>query len=304
MKRVAVVDIGSNSTRLLIADVDEHGATQLERRTNVTRLGDGVDQTGRLSDDAMSRVDSVLADYRKLIDEHDVETTLGLLTSAVRDAANGDAFLARVRDVYGIDARVLTGHEEGRLTFLGATVDRADREHVAVVDIGGGSTEIITGGGFSISVQMGVVRFTERHLHHDPPEAAELQRLTGAVREVLSAVLPAHLGVTTLVAVAGTATSAAAIAHDVEPYDPNRIHGAHVTTGDLEEILARMAILTNAERREVRGLHPDRAPTIVAGIVILLETVRAFGLDELEVSEHDILVGAALDQVLGRAGTG
>jgi exopolyphosphatase/guanosine-5'-triphosphate,3'-diphosphate pyrophosphatase len=304
MKRVAVVDIGSNSTRLLIADVDEHGATQIERRTNVTRLGDGVDQTGRLSDDAMSRVDSVLSDYRKLIDEHGVETVIGLLTSAVRDAANGDAFLARVRDVHGIDARVLTGHEEGRLTFLGATVDRRDREHVAVADIGGGSTEIITGGGFSISVQMGVVRFTERHLHHDPPQAAELQGLTGAVREVLSAVVPPHLGVRTLIAVAGTATSAAAIAHDVEPYDPDRIHGAHVTMGDLEEILARLAILTNAERREVRGLHPDRAPTIVAGIVILLETVRAFGLDEFEVSEHDILVGAALDQILGRAGTG
>jgi exopolyphosphatase/guanosine-5'-triphosphate,3'-diphosphate pyrophosphatase len=222
----------------------------------------------------------------------------------VRDAANGDAFRTRVRDVYGIDARMLTGHEEGRLTFLGATVDRSDREHVAVVDIGGGSTEIITGGGFSISVQMGVVRFTERHLHHDPPQAAELQGLTGAVREVLSAVVPPHLGVRTLIAVAGTATSAAAIAHDVEPYDPDRIHGAHVTMGDLEEILARLAILTNAERREVRGLHPDRAPTIVAGIVILLETVRAFGLDEFEVSEHDILVGAALDQILGRAGTG
>ena len=304
MVRVAVVDIGSNSTRLFIADVDEGGATQIERRTNVTRLADGVDRTGRLSDEAMSRVDSVLADYRKLIDEHRVETTIGLLTSAVRDAANGDAFLARVRDVYGIDARVLQGHEEGRLTFRGATAERSDVEHVGVVDIGGGSTEIITGGGFSISVQMGVVRFTERHLHHDPPEAEELQRLTAALREVLGAVLPARLGVQTLIGVAGTATSAAAIAHDVEPYDPNRIHGSRVTAGDLEEILARLAILTNAERREVRGLHPDRAPTIVAGIVILLETVRAFGLDELEVSEHDILVGAALDAVLGRAGTG
>ena len=304
MKRVAVVDIGSNSTRLLIADVDEHGATQVERRTNVTRLGDGVDQTGRLYDEPMQRVESVLADYRKLIDDNHVETVIGLMTSAVRDAANGEQFLARVRDVYGIDARVLTGDEEGRLTFLGATAERSDREHVAVVDIGGGSTEIVTGAGFNISVQMGVVRFTERHLHHDPPEPEELQRLTAAVREVLGAVLPARPDVRTLIAVAGTATSAAAIAHDVEPYDPDRIHGARVTMGDLEEILARLAILTNAERREVRGLHPDRAPTIVAGIAILLETVRAFGLDELEVSEHDILVGAALNEERGRAGTG
>jgi exopolyphosphatase / guanosine-5'-triphosphate,3'-diphosphate pyrophosphatase len=304
MTRIAVVDIGSNSTRLLIADVDESGAMQVERRTNVTRLADGVDQSGRLSDEAISRVDSVLADYRKLIDEHQTETTIGVLTSAVRDAANGEEFVARVRDVYGIDARVLPGSEEARLTFLGATAGRTDVDHVAVVDIGGGSTEIIAGSRFSISLQMGVVRFTERHLHHDPPEPAELQRLTAAVREVLDAVLPTRLGVETLIAVAGTATSAAAIAHDVEPYDPDRIHGSLITAGDLEEILARLAILPNAERRKVRGLHPDRAPTIVAGIVILLETVRAFGLDEIEISEHDLLVGAALDVRMGRAGTG
>jgi exopolyphosphatase / guanosine-5'-triphosphate,3'-diphosphate pyrophosphatase len=304
MTRIAVVDIGSNSTRLLIADVDESGATQVERLTNVTRLADGVDQSGRLSDEAISRVDSVLADYRKLIDEHQADTTIGVLTSAVRDAANGEDFVARVRAVHGIDARVLPGNEEGRLTFLGATAGRPDVDHVAVVDIGGGSTEIIAGSGFSTSVQMGVVRFTERHLHHDPPEPAELQRLTAAVREVLEAVLPARLGVQTLIAVAGTATSAAAIAHDVEPYDPDKIHGSRITAGDLEEILARLAILPNAERRKVRGLHPDRAPTIVAGIVILLETVRAFRLDEIEISEHDLLVGAALDVRMGRAGTG
>jgi exopolyphosphatase/guanosine-5'-triphosphate,3'-diphosphate pyrophosphatase len=304
MTRIAVVDIGSNSTRLLIADVDESGATQVERLTNVTRLADGVDQSGRLSDEAISRVDSVLADYRKLIDEHQADTTIGVLTSAVRDAANGEDFVARVRDVHGIDARVLPGNEEGRLTFLGATAGRPDVDHVAVVDIGGGSTEIIAGSGFSTSVQMGVVRFTERHLHHDPPEPAELQRLTAAVREVLDAVLPARLGVQTLIAVAGTATSAAAIAHDVEPYDPDKIHGSRITAGDLEEILARLAILPNAERRKVRGLHPDRAPTIVAGIVILLETVRALRLDEIEISEHDLLVGAALDVRMGRAGTG
>jgi exopolyphosphatase/guanosine-5'-triphosphate,3'-diphosphate pyrophosphatase len=304
MTRIAVVDIGSNSTRLLIADVDESGATQVERRTNVTRLADGVDRTGRLSDEAISRVDSVLADYHKLIDEHQADTTIGVLTSAVRDAANGLEFVARVRDVYGIDARVLPGNEEARLTFLGATAGRTDIDHVAVVDIGGGSTEIIAGSRFSTSLQLGVVRFTERHLHHDPPEPAELQRLTAAVREVLDAALPARLGVETLIAVAGTATSAAAIAHDVEPYDPDKIHGSRITAGDLEEILARLAILPNAERREVRGLHPDRAPTIVAGIVILLETVRAFGLDEIEISEHDLLVGAALDARTGRAGTG
>jgi exopolyphosphatase/guanosine-5'-triphosphate,3'-diphosphate pyrophosphatase len=302
--RIAVIDIGSNSTRLLVADVEDDVATQVERRTNVTRLADGVDGSGRLADDAIARVDSTLADYRKAIDELGAERTIGVLTSAVRDAANGDEFLARVRDVHGIDARVIGGDEEARLMFLGATADRQDAGRVAVVDIGGGSTEIATGGGFRTSLQMGVVRFSERYLHHDPPQHEELERLTASVREVLSAVLPVRPQVDTLIAVAGTATTAAAIAHDVEPYDPDRIHGAHVTEGALEEMLARLALLPNAERREVRGLHPDRAPTIVAGITILLECARAFGLDEIEVSEHDILLGAALEAARGRAGTG
>jgi exopolyphosphatase / guanosine-5'-triphosphate,3'-diphosphate pyrophosphatase len=302
--RIAVVDIGSNSTRLLVADVRGGVATQLDRRTNVTRLADGVDTSGRLSDEAIGRVERTLADYRKAIEELSVEVTIGVLTSAVRDAANGEEFVTRVREVYGIDARVIPGEEEARLTFLGATDGRGDVEHVAVVDIGGGSTEIVTGSGFRTSLQMGVVRFTERHLHHDPPEPAELQRLTAGVREVLSAVLPVNPRIQSLIAVAGTATTAAAIAHEVEPYDPEQIHGAHVTAGSLEEMLARLALLPIAERRGVPGLHPDRAPTIVAGITILLEVTRAFGLDEIEISEHDILLGAALDEVHRRAGTG
>jgi len=270
----------------------------------VTRLADGVDTNRRLSDEALGRVERVLADYRKEISELHAERTIGVLTSAVRDASNGEEFVARVRDVYGIDARVIPGEEEARLTFIGATADRQDIEHVAVVDIGGGSTEIVTGSGFRTSLQVGVVRFSERHLHHDPPEPGELQRLAASVREVLDAVLPADPQVTTLIAVAGTATTAAAIAQDIEPYDPDRIHGARVTVGSLEEILARLALLPEAQRREVRGLHPDRAPTIVAGITILLECARALGLDEIEVSERDLLLGAALEAVTGRAGTG
>jgi len=302
--RVAVVDMGSNSTRLLVVDVAGDGATMLERRTTVTRLAEGVDRTGRLSDEAIGRVERALAEYRNVIEDLHAETTIGVLTSATRDAANGEEFVARVRDVYRIDARVIPGQEEARLTFRGATYGRQDIEHTAVVDIGGGSTEIVTGGGFGTSLQMGVVRFSERHLHHDPPQPEELQELTAAVREVLAASLPARPGVNALIAVAGTATTAAAIAHDVEPYDPDRVHGAHIATGDLEEILARLAILPLAERREVRGLHPDRAPTIVAGIAILLECTRAFGLDELEISEHDLLLGAALEEMDRRAGTG
>jgi exopolyphosphatase/guanosine-5'-triphosphate,3'-diphosphate pyrophosphatase len=302
--RIAVVDMGSNSTRLLVVDVDGDSATMLDRRTTVTRLAEGVDRTGRLSDEAIGRVERALAEYRNVIEDLRAEATIGVLTSATRDAANGDEFVARVRDVYRIDARVIPGEEEARLTFRGATYGRDDIEHTAVVDIGGGSTEIVTGGGFRTSLQMGVVRFSERHLHHDPPDPEELQELTAAVRAVLAASLPARPGVNALIAVAGTATTAAAIAHDVEPYDPDRVHRSHIAIGDLEEILARLAILPLAERREVRGLHPDRAPTIVAGIAILLECTRAFGLDELEISEHDLLLGAALDEKDRRAGTG
>jgi exopolyphosphatase/guanosine-5'-triphosphate,3'-diphosphate pyrophosphatase len=302
--RIAVVDMGSNSTRLLVVDIDGGNATMLERRTDVTRLGQGVDTSGRLSDEALGRVERALGEYRAIIEDLGAEVTIGILTSAVRDAANGEEFLARVRDIYKFDARVIPGDEEARLTFRGATHGRTDAEHVAVVDIGGGSTEIATGAGFRTSLQMGVVRFSERHLHHDPPEPAELQQLTASVREVLAAALPAQPQVSSLIAVAGTATTAAAIAHDVEPYDPDQIHGAHIAIGDLEEMLARLAILPEAERREVRGLHPDRAPTIVAGVAILLECTRAFGLDELEISEHDLLLGAALEEMDRRAGTG
>ena len=302
--RIAVVDMGSNSTRLLVTDIEGDSATMLERRTNVTRLGQGVDTSARLDDEAIGRVERALGEYRAIIEDLGAEVTIGILTSAVRDAANGEEFLARVREIYKVDARVIPGDEEARLTFRGATQGRSDVEHVAVVDIGGGSTEIVTGAGFRTSLQMGVVRYTERHLHHDPPAPAELQQLTESVRELLAGALPARNDVTTLIAVAGTATSAAAIAHDIEPYDPDRVHGAHIALGDLEEMLARLAILPEAERREVRGLHPDRAPTIVAGIAILLECTRAFGLDELEISEHDLLLGAALQEMDRRAGTG
>ncbi|MDX6655443.1 MAG: exopolyphosphatase / guanosine-5-triphosphate,3-diphosphate pyrophosphatase [Solirubrobacteraceae bacterium] len=302
--RIAVVDIGSNSTRLLVADVEGDRVTELERRTTVTRLADGVDVTGRLGDEPIQRVERALSAYRTAIESHGATVTIGVLTSAVRDAANGPEFMARVRDEYGIDARVLAGEEEARLTFLGATAGRADTERIAVLDIGGGSTEVIADSGFHTSMQMGVVRFTERHLRADPPPPEELQRLTDAVREVLAAELPQDLDVATLLAVGGTATTAAAIAHELEPYDPVRVHGARVTAGALEEMLARLALMTEAERRHVPGLHPDRAPTILAGITILLECTRALRLDEIEVSEHDILWGAALNRARRRADAG
>ena len=304
--RVAVVDIGTNSTRILIADVaDGRVAAELVRESRVTRLGQGVDATGLLADDAMERVFAVLADFRRMIDDHDADATVAVLTSAVRDAGNGEQFTATVRERFGLEARTIPGAEEAHLTFLGATSERdhgADDGEIVVVDIGGGSTEVIAGHGgevsFFVSMQAGVVRQTERHLHHDPPRPDELEALAAEAGEIIRQSVPAEVleRVTGAVAVAGTATSAAAIDLRLEPYDPAKVHGHTLTAGRLEEELEQLAGLPDAERRAVPGLHPDRAPTIVAGVVLLLEVLRAFGLQIVEVSEHDILRGAALQR--------
>jgi exopolyphosphatase / guanosine-5'-triphosphate,3'-diphosphate pyrophosphatase len=310
--RVAVVDIGTNSTRLLIAEVDaETGSLEeLVRESRVTRLGDGVDSSGALSEVAVERVMATLADYRKQIDAHGCEANLAVLTSAVRDASNGAEFAARVRDEYGLDARVLTGDEEAQLTFLGAMSGRssgddneqsgAGRTPTVVIDVGGGSTEFVVGtgrtAGFHVSLQAGVVRMSERHIHSDPPAPGELQTLAEDVRKTFREGLPKHERdpVEHGIAVAGTATSAAAIDQELDPYDPDRVEGYELTLGTVELLLARLADMDEARRREVVGLDPDRAPTIVAGMIVLGEAMRAFELDAVEVSERDILYGGAL----------
>ena len=301
--RVAVVDLGTNSTRLLVADVDAGRVSEVDRRTDVTRLGDGVDASGRLADTAMERVFSTLAGYREAIDGHRAERVVAVATSAVRDAANGEDFRAELRERFGIDARTISGEEEARLTFLGATSGRASEDqHVLVHDIGGGSTEFVIGRpghepGFHVSTQAGSVRQTERHLASDPPAPDEVAALADEIRTIVNGAVPARLRDETAagIAVAGTATSLAAIDQRLAPYDPERVHGYRLELAACERMLAMLAALPLAERREVTGLHPDRAPTIVAGAVILVESMRAFGLDAVEVSEADILHGAALD---------
>jgi exopolyphosphatase / guanosine-5'-triphosphate,3'-diphosphate pyrophosphatase len=302
--RVAVVDIGTNSIRLLIADVEVPGGTvsDIVRHSRVTRLGDGVDSGGDLSQEAVARTCTVLADYRKLIDRHDCETNLAVLTSAVRDASNGAVFAERVRRDYHLDARTLSGDEEAQLTFLGAMSDRDESaaEPTVVIDIGGGSTEFVVGhdriAGFHTSLQAGVVRMSERHIHTDPPVPTELQSLALDTRTIYLNGLPSEerAPVTRGIAVAGTATTAAAIDLELDPYDSTRVHRYSLLMATVELLLARLADMTEAQRRQVVGLHPDRAPTIVAGMILLGEAMRAFDLDQVEVSEHDILRGGAL----------
>jgi exopolyphosphatase/guanosine-5'-triphosphate,3'-diphosphate pyrophosphatase len=302
--RVAVVDIGSNSTRLLVADVGADGSlAELERRSTVTRLGEGVDATGELGEEPRRRVLAALDEFALSIDRHGAEVRTAVLTSAVRDSANGAAFTATVRDRYGLDGRTLSGDEEARLTFRGAAAgrDRSAEGSLLVIDIGGGSTELVVGAGgevgFHVSTQNGVVRHSERHLHSDPPTQDELAALAADVGPSLAAAVPAEYRdrVTGGGAGAGTATTCAAIDLALEPGDFARVEGHRLGIASLEAILHRLAALTTDERRHVVGLDPARAPTIVAGAIILLETLRAFGLNAVETSEHDILWGVALN---------
>ena len=296
MSPVAAVDIGSNSTRLLIADE----STELARASIVTRLGEGVDRTGRLGDAPRQRVLDVLGDFRERIEAHGCERAAAVMTSAVRDAANSAAFAMQVNDALGFPARTLTGDEEARLTFLGATSQRAGAGEMLVIDIGGGSTELVLGArgtvDFHVSTQIGVVRHSERHLHADPPAAAELEALAQDVRVSLAANVPVRVrdGVRTSIAVAGTPTQCAAIDLGLEPYDPALIEGHVLTAARLRELLDRLAGLPLAQRCQIPGLDPARAPVIVAGIAILLEIVNCFELDRVEASERDILWGLAL----------
>ena len=305
--RVAVVDIGTNSTRLLVADVGSEGTlVELERRTKVTRLGHGVDRTGLLDAAAMDRVLATLAEYRAVIDARGADRTVAVMTSAVRDAANGEAFLARVRrQDEALHARVIPGEEEARLTFRGATSERppGDATPTVVIDVGGGSTEFVVGSGrevsFHASTQAGVVRHTERHLATDPPTAAELDALAADVRSIFERAVPATAreAVRAAIAVAGTATSLGAIDLDLVRHSGDTVHGHVVSLATCRRILERLACVPEAQRRTVRGLHPDRAPTIVAGVVMIIEALEVFGLDATAVSDHDLLRGAALETV-------
>ena len=305
-QRIAVADLGTNSTRLLVADLTAEGVlVEVERLSEVTRLGQGVDSSGRLAEEAMERVHGCLARYREFADRHAAGRSAAVATSAVRDAANGPEFREAVRKRSGFDIQIIPGEEEARLTFLGATAGRPTGSgSVLVIDIGGGSTEYVTGHpgadpDFHVSTRLGSVRQTERHLTGDPPPHGDLEALAASAREIVAAGVPAHVrdSVEAGIAVAGTATSLAAIDQQLEPYDSARVDGYRLVLGECERMLARLAAMRLEQRRDVPGLHPDRAPTIVAGAAILVESMRAFALEYVEISEADILHGVALDRL-------
>lgn len=300
-QRVAAIDVGSNSTRLLVADVAAgRVVSRVERRSRVTRLARGVDISGQLGEGAIEATCEAIAEYLRICREAGVEAVDAIATSAVRDASNGGAFIAELRERFALSARLLDGDEEARLTYLGATSEQPPAEQVLVVDIGGGSTELVVGAGreisFHASLQAGVVRHSERHLSADPPAAAELEALASDARNLIEGAIAGHpeAGATAGIAVAGTPTSLAAMEMELEPYDPERVHGHALSLPSIQRQLSRLASLPLAEREAIPGLHPDRAPTILAGTIILIEAMRAFGLERITVSEHDILYGTAI----------
>jgi exopolyphosphatase / guanosine-5'-triphosphate,3'-diphosphate pyrophosphatase len=300
MPRVAAVDLGTNSTRLLVADIDNGRVEDVVRAAKVTRLGEGVDERHRLLPLPVTRVRNVLSDFRRAAESLGAERTLAIATSAVRDAENGEAFLGEVEWSYGFATRLLSGHDEALMTFRGVTTERELGPGTVVMDVGGGSTELVVGGPDGVrwhdSLDIGSVRLTERFLHSDPPTGDELEECAAAVRALLAERVPDEIrtDARSAVGVAGTITSLAALALGLQEYDRERVHGSRLTAEALERQLRRLAGVTVEERKTIRPLDPDRAPVIVAGAVITQQALVFFDLDALEISERDILDGAAL----------
>jgi exopolyphosphatase/guanosine-5'-triphosphate,3'-diphosphate pyrophosphatase len=292
MTRVAAVDLGTNSTRLLVADVEDGRIDEIARRLTITRLGEGVDERRKLLPVPVARVRNCLADYRRELEELGAERTLCIATSAVRDADNGEAFLGEIEWSYGFTTRLLSGEEEAALMLRGVTAGRPRLDGVLVVDIGGGSTELVLASAgevaVSTSLDVGCVRVTERFLVSDPPSRPELAAAGGYVRSLLP-----ELEAQSAIGVAGTVTTLATLDLGDAEYDPARTHGHRISRQSVEEQLERLAAMTTAERLAVPGIEPGRAPVIVAGVVVLREVMTAYGLEEIEVSERDVLHGAA-----------
>jgi exopolyphosphatase / guanosine-5'-triphosphate,3'-diphosphate pyrophosphatase len=301
--RVAAVDLGTNSIRLLVAELEGERADPrlrtLERRMRITRLGQGVDASRRLAPEAVARTLDVLREYAGVLAEHDVARVRVAATSAARDASNRDEFFAAARDVLGVEPELLAGEEEARLSFGGATSGLRDEPPpYLVIDIGGGSTEFTYGTATpeaAISIDVGCVRITEQWLVSDPPEPEELSQAVSVVRDHLGDVeraLPGLHDAKTAVGLAGTITTIATVEQGV-PYSREAVQGFRLTRGAAEEVFRTLALESADARRHNPGLEPGRVDTIVGGAVVLVTVMRAFDLEELVVSEDDILDGLA-----------
>ena len=309
--RVAAIDCGTNSVRLLIADLGDDRLTEVERRMEIVRLGEGVDRTGRLAPEALERTFAAMRGYRELIDRHGATATRVVATSATRDAANRDDFTGGVREIFGVEPEVVSGAEEAELSFVGATrglvslspeteVPQGPLPPYLVVDIGGGSTEFVVGtehAQAALSVDIGCVRLTERHLREagDPPSAPALEAVVAdieAALDLVAAEVPVGQA-RTLVGLAGSVTTVAGIALGLPAYDAARIHHARISAEQVHEVSRRLLAMTHGERASVPVMHPGRVDVIGVGSLILDRIVRRFAFSQVVVSEHDILDGIA-----------
>ncbi|MFF4170954.1 exopolyphosphatase [Streptomyces sp. NPDC001744] len=301
MTRVAGIDCGTNSIRLLVADVDPEtgGLTELDRRMRIVRLGQGVDRTGRLAPEALERTFAACREYAEVIRELGAEKVRFVATSASRDAENRDDFVNGVVEILGVEPEVVTGDQEAGLSFTGATADLPGTEKYLVVDIGGGSTEFVTGSSrveAARSVDIGCVRLTERHVRHDPPTAEEAEAIRADVRAALDlAAETVPIGTAgTLVGLAGSVTTVAALALGLPEYDSEQVHHSRISAAQVAEVADRLLASTHAERAALPVIHPGRIDVIIAGALVLREVVERVGAAEVVVSEHDILDGIAL----------
>jgi exopolyphosphatase/guanosine-5'-triphosphate,3'-diphosphate pyrophosphatase len=302
--RVAAIDCGTNSIRLLVADVTGSSLVDVTRRMEIVRLGQGVDRTGRLAPEAIERTRVALASYAAAIAELGASRVRMVATSATRDALNAAEFRAMVRATLGVDPEVVTGDEEAHLSYTGAVRGLRAPAPYLVVDIGGGSTEIVAGDSMAgpsaaLSVDIGCVRMTERHLHGDPPTPAEVEAatadITAAVDRAL-AVVPGR-SAATLVGLAGSVTTVVGIALGLREYDPAAIHHAEVSYDDVAKVTADLLAMPVARRREIPVMHPGRADVIGAGALVLRIIMERAGMSTVVASEHDILDGIAYSLV-------
>jgi exopolyphosphatase/guanosine-5'-triphosphate,3'-diphosphate pyrophosphatase len=296
--RVAAIDCGTNSIRLLIADVADGRLTDVARRMEIVRLGEGVDRTGRLSEAALARTKKALLAYAGEIADRNADRVRMCATSASRDASNAADFRAMVREVLGVDPEVITGDEEARLSFTGAVAGLGAEPPYLIFDIGGGSTEFVTGVTgveHAISMDIGCVRMTERHLHDDPPTAAQIDAATRDITAAVDTALAAVPGrsAPTLVGLAGTVTTVTALALGLPEYDPARIHHARVSRQAVAKVADELLAMTVAARLALPVMHPGRADVIGGGALILRIIMERAGQEFLIASEHDILDGIA-----------
>jgi exopolyphosphatase/guanosine-5'-triphosphate,3'-diphosphate pyrophosphatase len=308
MTRVAAVDIGTNSVRLLVADVDgssprDAKVVPLERRMRITRLGQGVDRTRALAPEAIERTAAVLREYRGVLDDLGVTAVRATATSAARDSSNRDDFFTAARDALGVVPELLSGEEEAELSFLGATADLDAPAPYLVVDIGGGSTEFVLGTDAPtglVSLDMGCVRVTEQYLESDPPAPEELSNAVAAVRDLVAEVprvIPGASDAATLVGLAGTVTTVAAVELGIPEYDPEQIHHFVLTREAAEDVFRTLATESAAQRAHNPGLEPGRVDVIVGGTAVLVGIFRVLGFENMLVSEADILDGLVRSQI-------